>query len=137
MKACLTYGCVHALAWQGCMYTSGCIFTYCPHHTPTHLLDHNNRHAADVLHATFYLLTEPIPEFDHQFHEDGSARIRWVGLENGQGWQLLVRNTKLYVCMLLLEECVVSFGGGNQWYAHCIRMCVCEFFHCKLINHKT
>ena len=58
-----------------------------------HLLDHNNRHAADVLHATFYLLTEPIPEFDHQFHEDGSARIRWVGLENGRGWQLLVRNT--------------------------------------------
>ena len=68
------------------------------HHTARttplpHLLDHNNRHAADVLHATFYLLTEPIPEFDHQFHEDGSARIRWVGLENGRGWQLLVRNT--------------------------------------------
>ena len=66
---------------------------HCPHYAPAHLLDHNNRHAADVLHATFYLLTEPIPEFDHQFHEDGSARIRWVGLANGRGWQLLVRNT--------------------------------------------
>ena len=84
------------MLWRGrdaCTYTSGCIFTYCPPTPLPHLLDHNNRHAADVLHATFYLLTEPIPEFDHLFHEDGSARIRWVGLANGRGWQLLVHNT--------------------------------------------
>lgn len=36
---------------------------------------HNSRHAADVLHATFYLLTEPIPEFTHAYTEEDS-RVR-------------------------------------------------------------
>ena len=40
------------------------------------LADHNSTHAADVLHATAYLLTEPIPEFDHAFQDDETFRVR-------------------------------------------------------------
>ena len=38
--------------------------------------DHNSRHAADVLHATFYLLTEAIPEFTHAYTGEESSRVR-------------------------------------------------------------
>lgn len=39
-------------------------------------VDHNATHAADVLHATAYLLSEPIPEFDHAFQDDEALRVR-------------------------------------------------------------
>lgn len=39
-------------------------------------VDHNATHAADVLHATAYLLSEPIPEFDHAFQDDETVRVR-------------------------------------------------------------
>jgi len=41
------------------------------------IVDHNSTHAADVLHATAYLMSEPIPEFDHAFQEDDEIfRVR-------------------------------------------------------------
>ena len=49
----------------------------CPSLTsPPPLTDHNSRHAADVLHATFYLLTEAIPEFTHAYTGEESSRVR-------------------------------------------------------------
>ena len=45
-------------------------------HSLFSIVDHNSTHAADVLHATAYLLTEPIPEFDHAFQDDDTFRVR-------------------------------------------------------------
>lgn len=43
------------------------------------LSDHNKTHAADVLHAVSYLLFEIIPEFSHEFSDQGAQREWKVG----------------------------------------------------------
>lgn len=44
-------------------------------------LDHNKTHAADVLHATSFLLFEQIPEFS--FEMSRSAERAWIGHQRG------------------------------------------------------
>ena len=46
------------------------------------ILDHNKTHAADVLHAVSYLLFEIIPEFSHEFANDGGERERKVTIKS-------------------------------------------------------
>ena len=40
------------------------------------LPDHNKTHAADVLHATSYLLFEQIPEFSYSYSDKGGRTLR-------------------------------------------------------------
>ncbi len=47
---------------------------------PSHVIDHNKTHAADVLHATSYLLFEEIPELSYDTMDSGAVATRpWIG----------------------------------------------------------
>lgn len=41
------------------------------------MIDHNKTHAADVLHATSYLLFEQIPDFSYEISR--SSERAWIG----------------------------------------------------------
>lgn len=73
-------------------------------------VDHNKTHAADVLHATAYLLFEEIPEFSFQMSR-GSER-EWIGQQRN------ITGTNLASAMTILEVFACYMGAAMHDFDH-------------------
>lgn len=79
-------------------------------HDSSRLTDHNRMHAADVLHATSYLLFEEIPEFSHEISR--SSDREWVG------HQRRVSGTNVASALSILEVFACYMGAAMHDFDH-------------------